>query len=134
MDEVSSPRIGGLPDPLITKKAIKRDLDDISDMSFWRLQNHEDPARRFPPPDVRLGGRDLWHQSTAERYIEAQKELYRAAPPRPRPGTRSARLGPAAAEPTTLSTAHDYQQANVAFPEKRIRGPRRDTDDRATIA
>src|SRR5690349_6467645 len=85
---VPSPPVGGLSDPLMPKKAVLRDLGDLSTMTFWRLQHHEDLVRRFPPPDVRLGRKGLWHQSTVERYVEAQKRLSHATP-RPRVGTRS---------------------------------------------
>jgi hypothetical protein len=99
----SAPPAGGLPDPLLPKKVLLRDLGDISEMTFWRLRHHEDPERRFPDPDVRIGGKDLWHQSTAGRYIEAQKRL-RRAPSRPRVGTRSPPSA-ATAEPVALSAS-----------------------------
>ena len=64
-DDASS----GLVDPLLTSKVVRRDLGDISEMCLWRWTRD----RGFPPPDLVLGKKKLWHRGTVQSWIEAQK-------------------------------------------------------------
>jgi predicted DNA-binding transcriptional regulator AlpA len=60
---------GGLLDPLLNSKTVRRDVGEISEICLWRWTKE----RGFPRPDLVLGDRKYWHRSSIERWIEGQK-------------------------------------------------------------
>jgi hypothetical protein len=60
---------GGLLDPLLNSKTVRRDVGEISAICLWRWTRY----RGFPGPDVVLGNHKFWNRSSVERWIEAQK-------------------------------------------------------------
>jgi predicted DNA-binding transcriptional regulator AlpA len=58
--------MSALLDPLLTTKAVRRDLGAVSDMCLWRWSRN----RGFPPPDLVLGNRKYWRRSSIESWIK----------------------------------------------------------------
>jgi hypothetical protein len=63
------PPQGGLLDPLLDGKTVKRDLGNISEMSLWRWSRD----RGFPVPDLIIGRRKFWYRSTVQGWVDAQR-------------------------------------------------------------
>jgi predicted DNA-binding transcriptional regulator AlpA len=66
---------GGLLDPLLTTKAVRRDLGAVSDMCLWRWTR----KRGFPAPDLVLGNRKYWRRSSIEAWIAEKTRAAREA-------------------------------------------------------
>jgi predicted DNA-binding transcriptional regulator AlpA len=66
MDIVNGPP--GSPNDLLTTRATRASVGDISEMTLWRWTR--DLA--FPPPDVIIGRRKFWRRATRDRWVAAQ--------------------------------------------------------------